>query len=298
VVNGSLNGLNIVSATQQTVDAAQQFFFPIVGTTGRTSIQTKGINRLNVTGSAINTTVSRTATPFSSSTSGLNHLGTGTFGGNADGLALDVKGKIRGLRFAKGLGSPVNNSTLPANYGIPDSQTGYPANGLIGGLVTASNIGHVNVGPADSTLLQSNNPALLQSSPGEPIYYPVPGHALNSAAIVTSKNIGSVKVLGDSTQSEIKTGFDLPSYAAGFSATRGASRIKKLHIKGALINSVVSASYTPAAAGYGQPGSSAGPGSITGQFKGNAYNTGSPTILGNKGTGFYARHKKGYLPQG
>ncbi len=298
IVNGELNGLNIVSATQQTVDAAQQYFFPIVGTTGRTSVQTNGINRLNVTGSAVNFTVSRTSTPFSGPLSGIRHLGKASFGGNADGLALDVKGRIGGLRFVKGLGSPVNNSTLPANYGIPNAATGYPGNGLIGGLVRASSIGHVNVGPADSVLLTSNDPLSQQSSPGEPIYHPIPGHALNSAGIVTSGSIGSVKVLGDSTNSEIKTGFDLPSYSAGFQATRGASHIHKLHIKGSLIDSVVSASYTPAKAGYGQPGSSAGPGSITGRFQGGVYNTGATNILGNTGAGFYARHKKGYLPQG
>jgi len=298
VVNGDIAALNIVSAKQQTIDAALQFFFPIVGTTGRTSIQTTGIDRLNVVGSAVNTTVSRSPTPFSGPFSGVSHIGKATFGGNADGLGLDVNGRIGGLRFAKGLGSPVDNKTLPANYGIPDAATGYPSNNLIGGLVRAGSIGHVTVGPANSTLLMSNNPSLQQSSPGEPIYYPVPGSALSSAGIVTKGNIGSVKVLGNSTRSEIKTGFDLPSYAEGFRASRGASSIARLHVKGALINSVVSASYSAGSGGYGTKGSSAGPGSITGKFQGNAYNTGVPTILGNTGAGFYARNKKGYLPPG
>ncbi len=297
IVNGDLRGLELVSSTEATIDAAEQYFFPLVGTTGRTSIQTTGIDTLNVTGSAINTTVSRTATPFQGSFSSVSHIKRATFGGNADALALDVKGRIGGLRFAKGLGSSVSNSNLPANYGVPYANTGYPANGLMGGAISAGSIGHINVGPQNETLLQSNNPDLQQSSPGTPLYFPIPGVALASAAVTTTGSIGSVKVLGDSHQSEIKTGFSLTSYAAGFSGQTGKSHIGKLHMKGSMVNTVVSASYTPGAAGYGSVGSAAGPGSITGNLQGTTYNTGTPTVLGNVGTGFYARHKKGYLPK-
>jgi hypothetical protein len=298
LVNGDIGSLNLVSSTQQTIPASQQFFFPIVGTTGRTAIQTSGIDHLNFTGAAVNVTVSRTAVPFSGSFTGLNHIGTATFGGTADGLAIDVKGKIGGLRFAKGLGSPTSNSNLPANYGVPYANTGYPANGLIGGAVSASSIGHVNAGASSTALLQSNDPNLQQAYPGEPLYFTTPGASLSSVVIATEGNIGAVNVLGNLYNSEIKSGFSLQSFANGFTGTTGPSSIHNVKINGTLVNSVVSATYTPSPLGYGQFGSAAGPGTIKGHLHGSAISTGQATVLGNTGAGFFARHKKGYLPAG
>ena len=262
--------------------------------------------------------VARTATPFQGADSGVSHIGKASFGGTADALALDVKGKIGGLRFAKGLGSPVSNSNIPANYGIPYANTGYPANGLMGAMLTASSIGHVNIGNSSTILLQSNNPNLQQSSPGFNLYFPTPGAALSSVAITTTGSIGSIRHrLVTRTSSEIKTGFNLNSFAAGFSGQTGKSHIGKVKINGNLINSVVSASYTPASGIYGSPGSSKGPGKITGRLNGSTSTTahlpcsgtrcrvlrqtqeGLPRELSSSGkaTATRKRRRKGNLPR-
>ena len=45
-------------------------------------------------------------------------------------------------------------------------------------------------------------------------------------------------------------------------------------------------------------GSVAGPGALRGHLLGRLYTAGGQTSLGNYGTGFYARAKRGNLPQG
>src|SRR5271166_3328531 len=95
------------------IPAGYQFEYNVVGTTGRTSLQALAINHLNVVGKATNFTAQRDTTPFNSSLSGLKYLRRATFGGNADAVALDVKGPIGQLTFKKGLGDPtaVTNAT-------------------------------------------------------------------------------------------------------------------------------------------------------------------------------------------
>ena len=80
--------------------------------------------------------------PFSSEASGVGYLQKATFGGNADAVGFDVKGKIGKLTFKKGLGNPAGVFTaksasigllLPSTiYGTPPGTTGYPAAGLVG----------------------------------------------------------------------------------------------------------------------------------------------------------------------
>jgi hypothetical protein len=127
------------------VPPAYQFFYNVVGTTGRTSLQATAVNHLNVVGSANNFTVQRDTTPFGSSLSGLKYLRRARFGGNADAVALDVNGPIGKVQFNRGLGNPSGVFTakvpipttssgqsqrsdlLPASiYGIPLGSTGYP----------------------------------------------------------------------------------------------------------------------------------------------------------------------------
>ncbi|MDX2037489.1 MAG: hypothetical protein SFX72_12625 [Isosphaeraceae bacterium] len=291
IINGASHSIQFVSATQAVVDPALAFLFPIVGTTGRTTIQTRSIDRLTFRGSAINTTASRSATPFQNGLSSMEHLGSADFGGNADALGLDVKGRVGGLRFARGLGSPVGVSTAATTYGTPLNEFGYPANGLVGGLVTGSEVGHVVAAPANTILQTPQNPNQIQTIPGVTNYVDRPGSAFSSAAIVTSGSQGKTTIVGNLTNSEIKAGTDYPSVVAGLQGARARSKISPIKLRGDLVDSVVSASYRPGANGYGTSGSVAGRGKLRGHFIGSLYNNGGQTILGNRGAGFYARSK-------
>ena len=363
-INGVVQNFNVVSITQSPVPpnyiaqsqngtvkewtgvpqsgpipAGYQFEFNVVGTTGRTSLQALAINHLNVVGKATNFTAQRATTPFGSSLSGLKYIRRATFGGNADAVALDVKGPIGRLTFKRGLGDPtaVTNATetvansnppepttvyLPAtSYGVPLGSEGYPAHGLLGGVITAKKIKSLKVGPANYTTLTAQNPNFVQTgSTGAATSYMVnPGTALTNAAITTQGSIGHVTVTGNQLNSEIKTGFDYQSYLAGLQATREASRIARLTQRGDLVSSVDSATFRPAKNTTGEyvystTTGTAGKGSITGTstaalghgidaasyskvtIAGSAYNTGGRTALGNYGAGFFARRIKGKLP--
>lgn len=304
-VNGQLRDFYLISTTQQTVDAGQQYQFPIVGTTGRTSLRARGIDQIHVRGSAVNFTASRGRVPFSSNASGLDHLGRATFVGNADAVGLDVNGPVGRLKFRRGLGNPTGTRPSATRFGIPADRLGYPANGFRGGLVTSRRIGSLEAGPADTILLTAQNPDFVQTErQGNTTYYPQPGNAFSSAAIVSTRGIDRVAVRGNVSNSEIKTGFDYPSYAAGLEGTRSRSLIKNAAFHGDLVNGVVSSTYRPARATtsatgiYGVRGSRKGPGLIEGDLarRNTIYSDGTLTPLLNRGTGFYARVKRGALP--
>ncbi len=313
-INGVVQSFNVVSITQSPISpnylsqsqdqtdkewtgvpasgpnpAGYQFEFSVVGTTGRTSLQALAINKLNVVGKATNFTAQRDTTPFGSSLSGLKYLNKATFGGTADAVALDVRGRIGKLDFKRGLGDPtaVSNATasvtntttgttttvgLPAtNYGTPLGSEGYPAHGLEGGVITAKSIKSIKVGPANYTTQTAQNPnfVITGSTRTATAYLTNPGTALTNVAITTQGSIGKVSVTGNQLNSEIKTGFDYQSYLAGLEATRQASRIARLTQRGDLVNSVDSATFRPAKNADGQyvysySTGTAGRGSITG----------------------------------
>ena len=323
------------------IPAGYQFEFNVVGTTGRTSLQALAINKLKVAGKATNFTAQRDTTPFHSSLSGLNYIRKATFGGNADAVALDVKGTIGKLTFKKGLGNPTAVTTgtatvanpvnaaattvyTPATtYGAPLGSEGYPAHGLLGGVVTARNIRSLKIGPADYTTLTAQNPnfVITGSTRTATAYLTNPGSALTNSAITTQGSIGKVSVTGNQVNSEIKTGFDYQSYLAGLEATREASRIARITQRGDLVSSVDSATFRPAKNAttgeyvYSTSTGTAGRGSISGTataalghgldassyskstIPGQAYNTGGRTALGNYGAGFYARRVSRTLPK-
>ena len=323
------------------IPAGYQFEYSVVGTTGRTSLQALAINHLNVVGKATNFTAQRDTTPFGSSLSGLKYIRRATFGGTADAVALDVNGSIGRLTFKRGLGDPtgVTNATetvantnpnltpttvyLPAtSYGVPLGSEGYPAHGLLGGVITAKKIKSLKVGPANYTTLTAQNPnfVITGSTRTATSYMVNPGTALTNAAITTQGSIGHVTVTGNQLNSEIKTGFDYQSYLAGLEGTREASRIARLTQRGDLVSSVDSATFRPAKNTTGEyvystTTGTAGKGSITGTstaglghgidaasyskvtIAGSAYNTGGRTALGNYGAGFFARRIKGKLPK-
>jgi hypothetical protein len=299
-INGTVRNFDIVSATQGAVPAGLQFEFPQVGTTGRTALRATAVKKLAVHGSAKNFTVSRAPVPFSSESSGVGYLKKATFGGNADAVGLDVKGKIGKLTFKTGLGnptgvytakSPTSGLLLPqTQYGTPPGSTGYPAAGLSGGTVRAKSIGKLKVGAANVFVETATNPEFVQLGiQGYPTYAVAPGDALTNAVITTSSSTGTVNVQGTELNSEVKAGFDYTAYVQGLEATRGASKIRKVHQRGDLVNSDTSASFRPANNHYNKATGTAGPGKITVRRAGRNYDTGGVTGLGNTGAGIFAR---------
>jgi hypothetical protein len=302
VVNGAIRNFDIISATGGTVPAGFQFEFPVVGTTGRTAVQATAIGNLKVAGSARNFTASRALQAFASSGSGLAHLNKATFGGNADAVGLDVKGKIGKLTFKRGLGNPAgvftatssNGLLLPSTtYGTPPGSTGYPAAGLSGGTIKARKIGKLRVGPANSLVQTAQNPLYVQlQEQGFTTYVASPGYSLTNAVITTTGSIGAVQVRGTQLNSEVKTGFDYSAYLDGLQGTRGASHIAALKQKGDLVNSVASASFIPANNHYSHSTGVRGNGQITANVTGSRIDTGGVTGLGNTGAGLFARRVK------
>ncbi|WP_165226733.1 hypothetical protein [Aquisphaera insulae] len=317
---------------------AYQFFYNVVGTTGRTSLQTQAINNLKVRGKATNFTAQKDTTPFTSGLSGMKYLRKASFGANADAVALDVNGSIGSLKFKKGLGNPtgvftgsktVTNSLsgqtstvlLPASeYGVPAGTEGYPAHGLLGGVVRATRIKSLKAGAANTVIQTSQNPNFVQTwRPGTArIYLANPGTAMTNVAVTTDGSINQVDVTGNQLNTEIKTGFNYASYLAGLQGTRAASRIARLRQRGDLVNSVDSATVRATADSSGNntyTTSTAveGNGAISGTTTiavghgiaaktyakrlaaGSAYATGGRTALGNYGAGYFARRLRGNI---
>jgi hypothetical protein len=116
-----------------------------------------------------------------------------------------------------------------------------------------------------------------------------PGYSITNGVITTSGSIGKVSLTGTPLNTEIKTGFDFPSYVAGLEGTRQASRIRALRVKGDLVNTVGSATFRPANNHYDLTTGTAGPGAIGRSVTGKNYATGGTTGLGNTGAGVFAR---------
>lgn len=327
-VNGVLQNLDIVSSTQHpVVDAAQvdrgtpvsgetttsqrysnptlspvasagnEYQFPIVGTTGRTSVRAVAINHINASGSLVNVTASRGATPFQNG-SGLTHVGTVKVKSNADALGIDVNGPIKKIELDRGLGNPAGSSTAATELGLPAGQTGYPASGLQGGLITANHIGKVKINAANVTLQTSTNPEFVQQNTiGNPTYYVQPGNAMTSSTIASAGSIGKTHVVGNLQNSEIKAGYHYPSHAAGLEGTRAKSSIGPVTNKGDLVNGDITATVRPKNNNYNIATNTNGPGLIGGKARSHLYNSGGVTPLGNTGSGYYARYKAGgYQP--
>ncbi len=288
-INGVAQSISVGSIGQQAEPGAYQYLFPNAFTTGRTSIRANAINTLNVAGSATNVTAARESQPFKNGFSGLSSLRSAHFGGTADGVGIDVAGPIGTLRFDRGLGNPLGAPTTLASSGIPTNLYGFPAAGLQGGLVTANSIHRVVVGPANQILQTPINPNnYMLYSTRTPAYKARPGNALTNAAITSAASIDSVSITGQAVNSEVKSGFFYPSYAAGLHGTRAASHINYAQ-QGDLTGSVISATYRPYQHYYGTPHDIAGQGYIASVARGSGYSTGQTTPLGNIGVGIYAR---------
>lgn len=298
----TLNGQFLVSVPPLVIPsdtAATAYRFPTVATTGRTSIQVKGVNNVKINGSATNVTVSRSATPFANSLTGVTHVKRLTIGGVNDAVGIDSRGNIGGVKFARGFGNPTNNKKPATNYGIPNDQNGYAANGYLGGqIVTEGSIGHIVAAPATRVLLVPQDPNNVQPFQNGTIDYGiVPGTTFTTALITAAGSIGGVTVVGDATNTEIRSGYNYYSGIGGIEGVSGASSIGPVSVRGSLIDSVFSASYRAVDGIYGNGNDSAGPGVITGRGKGYVIRTATgTTALGNRGAGFYAAAKSKGLP--
>ena len=210
IINGETHGIELISSTQSPLPDWANFLFPIVGTTGRTSIQTQSLDVLQASGSLKNTTVSRTPQPFINGLSSLKNIGKVRLGGTADALALDSKGTIKSLSANKGIGDPTGATKSATKLGTPVDRYGYPANGLVGGVITAAKIQRIKLNPANTILLNGQNPSSNMLRQGTTYYRPVAGNALTSVAIITSGSIGKTTILGALQNSEIKSGAHYP----------------------------------------------------------------------------------------
>ena len=317
LVNGNLHALNIGSATAQTVTGGFEFEFPRVDITGRTAVRATGVDHLKVSGSARNFTVSRAGLPFQPQNglasgppvnlratqpfrngfSGTGHLGTAVFQGTADGVGLDVHGKIGTVKFLRGAGDPTGLPLNPTQFGYNAAEAGYPSEGLTGALVSGTQIHKVVVGPSSLILQSPQDPDNAQlDRQGQTKYYARPGQALVNAAIVSAGSIGSVNQVGLSQSSEINAGYHYRSFEAGLEPVRAKSQIGHYRQRGDLVDSVVTSTRRSNDGIYGNGDDTSGPGKITGTLHGRLYQTGAQTILSNFGTGIYAKHKVGYLP--
>jgi hypothetical protein len=316
VVNGTIQNFDVVSITQATNfstlfppqndskliipteiiptdSAALAYQFPTVGTTGRTAVQASAIGNIKVSGAATNVTFSKSAQPFQSSLTGLNSLGTAQFGGTTDAVAIDSRGSIGKLKFAKGLGNPTGTSTNPIYYGEPANEKGYAANGDIAvQVVTEGNIGSLTAGPSGQFLQTSQDPAQIQSGlNGYTTYVNRPGTAVTSSLVAAAGSIGKTHIVGDLQNSEIKSGYNYDSAIGGADGVTAKSSIGPVTVRGNLTDSVVSASYRPNDGVYGNGNDTAGDGTITGTSTGQIYKTTTgKTVLGNSGSGFFARY--------
>jgi hypothetical protein len=136
----------------------------------------------------------------------------------------------------------------------------------------------------------AQNPDFVQLGiQGYPTYVASPGYSLTNAVVTTSDSTGKVSITGTPLNSEVKTGFDFPSYVAGLEGTRKGSSIKALRVRGDVVSSDASATFRPANNHYDLFTGTAGPGRIRVSSTGHNFDTGGTTGLGNTGAGAFAR---------
>jgi hypothetical protein len=175
--------------------------------------------------------------------------------------------------------------------------------------VAARRIGGIKGGPANLILQTTQDPDFIQEErTNSTRFFSRPGNVLTSAAIASDGSIGHVNLVGNAQYSEIRSGFNFPSYVAGLEPTRRpGTRIGPYRQRGDLVDSVIAASYRPGPDRiFGTADDVRGRGEIRGHFNGTLstnslngspeFSTSTPTVLYNRGVGFYARRKDGPLP--
>jgi hypothetical protein len=287
--------LNVPTQFIPTSSASLEYQYPIVGTTGRTAVQTTAINHIKASGSVTNVTFSKAIQPFASSLSGLDSVGYVQFGGQTDAVGIDAEGNIKLLAFEKGAGNPTGLSTNPIYYGTPTSADGYAALGQEGvQVVTEGTIGKLVVGPNGSFLQTSQDPSKIQAGLAETeLTVSRAGQAVTESLVAAGGSIGKIHIVGDLTGSEIKAGYNYYAAVGGAEGVDGASTVGPLTLRGSLVDSVISASYRPNDGIYGNGNDTAGDGSITGTRSGEIVTTTTgKTVLGNEGAGLYSAKTK------
>ena len=320
-IYGPTHALTTNAITHQAPVAGLESKFPPTGTQGETSISTTSIGQFQSIGGVNYTRIAKDKSNLVSKTTAMDHAGLVHVGGTADAFSVSVNGPLRSLRLMKGLGNPNGTSTATTSYGTPTGSTGFPAAGYIGGQINAGTINSVVIGAANTVMLTANNPANAQTTNGSTAYTPTAGNAMTVAAITTDGSMGTkasrtgsitrfgktiksnaagVTIKGNLQQSEIAAGFNYNQFVNGVSPLTGPSVIKGLRMRGSLVDSAISASYSPNTTTklFNDPSNQVSPGGITGNVKkpGLAYYDGRGTALGRLGSGVFARHKHGALP--
>ncbi len=295
LTNTTKPGLNVPTQFIPTSSAALAYQYPIVGTTGRTAVQATSINHIKSAGSVTNVTFSKAIQPFQNSLTGLDSVGYVQFGGQTDAVGIDSEGNIKLLNFESGLGNPTGLSTNPIYYGTPTSADGYAALGQEGvQIVTEGTIGKLIVGPNGQFIQTSQNPNQIESGLARTaITVNRAGQAVTESLVAAGGSIGKIHIVGDLTGSEIKAGYNYYAAIGGSEGVTGASTVGPLTLRGSLVDSVISASYRPNDAIYGNGNDTAGNGTVTGVRAGQIVTTATgTTVLGNQGSGIFAKTKK------
>ncbi len=248
-----------------------------------------------------------------------------TFGGNADAVALDVNGPIGKVDFKRGSGRPDSRferqgercqreAELDAEYRVSaGNQLRCPAR--VRGLSGPRPAGRRDRGQADQGAedrsgqlhgLTAQNPnSLLAAQVARPrLLHGEPGHSGHEFGNHDQGLHWQGPVTGNQLNTEIKTGFDYPSYLAGLQATRKAqpdrhgfaSARRPGQQRG--FRNPRPAKNTPGHYVYSSTTGTAGDGSVTGTstaelghgiaaasyskstLRGSAYNTGGRTGVG------------------
>jgi len=163
--------------------------------------------------------------------------------------------------------------------------------------VTATNIGHLRIKPANQILQIASNPDFVQLyRQGYTTYYARPGNAMTSAAIVSAGSIGKSSILGNTVNSEVKSGFHYPVVRRrpGRDArqepdrpAQDARRPGQRRYLGDL---------SPRRQRLRDRGDVAGPGTITGNSTSALYNTGGVTPAQQPRRGLLRTDQDGRLP--
>ncbi len=224
------------------------------------------------------------AQPFSSESSGVSYLKKATFGGVADGVGLDVDGPIGTLKFKRGPGQSQRrrhrrtnqpapgSSCRPRMYGYTEGSTGYPAAGDLGGVVSATSIHKLVVGPANYLHADGPESGVRPDARAGLPRLPDDRRATPSAMRSSPPRGRSTSPSSTArcTTPRSRRASTTPPTSPACKGRGPASHIGQLDVNGSLVNSDISATFRPANNHYSRATGVGGPGSIKGTVTGSA----------------------------
>ena len=216
-----------------------------------TAIQALGIDRLKVVGSARNLTASRTGALFRTRLRRHEPHRPRRLRRQRRRPRARRHGPIGRLRFARGLGDPTVRARRQPHSARPrrPSDTRARADRRPG---HGQRYPPLEAGPRQPGLADGGRLRLRPAAPaGEHPVLLEAGQRLYLGDLASAGSIGEVTVVGDAANSEIKSGFDYPSFVAGLEGTRAGSRIGPFRYRGDLVDGVISATYRPVERVYG-----------------------------------------------